>query len=189
MEARRFVLGSAILGLFWSGLFKGALTNSMNRCDYPPCSCDSHGRLTCDCKEEGEVCSYVDAKRLLLLLLSRERNVEIRWKRREEKINKGKGRAKFARPILESRFPKPFRKLHLPSRSAAKQPRRVAFNCRNSFVSFTSFLAPLLGRPVLLRISCFVPLFFPTNRREWSTDRSRAPLSRSCFLAPIFNQR
>ncbi|PBC30906.1 hypothetical protein APICC_07109 [Apis cerana cerana] len=54
MEARRFVLGSAILGLFWSGLFKGALTNSMNRCDYPPCSCDSHGRLTCDCKEEGE---------------------------------------------------------------------------------------------------------------------------------------
>lgn len=47
-------MGSAILGLFWSGLFKGALTNSMNRCDYPPCSCDSHGRLTCDCKEEGE---------------------------------------------------------------------------------------------------------------------------------------
>lgn len=62
MEARRFVLGSAILGLFWSGLFKGALTNSMNRCDYPPCSCDSHGRLTCDCKEEGEVCSYVAVK-------------------------------------------------------------------------------------------------------------------------------
>ncbi|XP_003690792.1 uncharacterized protein LOC100867713 [Apis florea] len=54
MEARRLVLGSAILGLFWSGLFKGALTNSTNRCDYPPCSCDSHGRLTCDCKEEGE---------------------------------------------------------------------------------------------------------------------------------------
>ncbi|KOC63391.1 hypothetical protein WH47_01880 [Habropoda laboriosa] len=56
MGAAKFVLGSAILGLFWSGLFKGALTNSMNRCNYPPCSCDHHGRLTCDCKEEGEVC-------------------------------------------------------------------------------------------------------------------------------------
>ncbi|XP_043586062.1 uncharacterized protein LOC122569296 [Bombus pyrosoma] len=54
MGATKFVLGSAILGLFWCGLFKGALTNSMNRCDYPPCFCDPHGRLTCDCKEEGE---------------------------------------------------------------------------------------------------------------------------------------
>ncbi|CAK9828986.1 hypothetical protein ANTRET_LOCUS6404 [Anthophora retusa] len=54
MGAAKFVLGSAILGLFWSGLFKGALTNSMNRCNYAPCSCDHHGRLTCDCKEEGE---------------------------------------------------------------------------------------------------------------------------------------
>jgi len=55
MGATKYVLGSAILGLFWSGLFKGALTNSTNRCDYPPCSCDLYGRLTCDCKEEGEV--------------------------------------------------------------------------------------------------------------------------------------
>ncbi|OAD52700.1 hypothetical protein WN48_00403, partial [Eufriesea mexicana] len=55
MGATKFVLGSAILGLFWSGLLKGVLTNSMNRCDYPPCFCDHHGRLTCECKEEGEV--------------------------------------------------------------------------------------------------------------------------------------
>ncbi|KAK1123900.1 hypothetical protein K0M31_006930 [Melipona bicolor] len=57
MGATRLLLGSVVLGLFSSGLlFKGALTDSMNRCDYPPCSCDPHGRLTCDCKEEGEVC-------------------------------------------------------------------------------------------------------------------------------------
>jgi len=55
MGATRYVLGSAILGLFWSSLFKGVLTNSTSRCDYPPCSCDHYGRLTCDCKEEGEV--------------------------------------------------------------------------------------------------------------------------------------
>lgn len=56
MGATRYVLGSAILGLFWSSLLKGVLTNvSTNRCDYPPCSCDHYGRLTCDCKEEGEV--------------------------------------------------------------------------------------------------------------------------------------
>ncbi|CAL7944058.1 unnamed protein product [Xylocopa violacea] len=54
MGAAKFVLGSAILGLFWSSLLKGALTNSTNRCDYPPCFCDHHSRLTCDCKEEGE---------------------------------------------------------------------------------------------------------------------------------------
>lgn len=55
MGATRYVLGSAILGLFWSSLLKGVLTNSTSRCDYPPCSCDHYGRLTCDCKEEGEV--------------------------------------------------------------------------------------------------------------------------------------
>lgn len=55
MGATKYVLGSAILGLFWSSLLKGALTNSTSRCDYPPCSCDHYGRLTCDCKEEGEV--------------------------------------------------------------------------------------------------------------------------------------
>ncbi|KAL0130971.1 hypothetical protein PUN28_002511 [Cardiocondyla obscurior] len=54
MGATRYVLGSAILGLFWSSLLKGVLTNSTSRCDYPPCSCDHYGRLTCDCKEEGE---------------------------------------------------------------------------------------------------------------------------------------
>ncbi|KAK2579866.1 hypothetical protein KPH14_007549 [Odynerus spinipes] len=55
MGAAKFVLGSAILGLFWSCcLLKGVLTNSTNRCDYSPCSCDHYGRLTCDCKEEGE---------------------------------------------------------------------------------------------------------------------------------------
>lgn len=55
MGAAKFVLGSAILGLFWSCcLLKGVLTNSTNRCDYLPCSCDHYGRLTCDCKEEGE---------------------------------------------------------------------------------------------------------------------------------------
>ncbi|XP_078044249.1 uncharacterized protein LOC144473835 [Augochlora pura] len=51
---REFVLGSVILGLFSSSLLKGVLTNSTNRCDYPPCNCDHHGRLTCDCKNEGE---------------------------------------------------------------------------------------------------------------------------------------
>lgn len=56
MGATRYVLGSAILGLFWSSLLKGVLTNSStSRCDYPPCSCDHYGRLTCDCKDEGEV--------------------------------------------------------------------------------------------------------------------------------------
>ncbi|XP_076171387.1 uncharacterized protein LOC143148687 [Ptiloglossa arizonensis] len=54
MGAAKFLLGSAILGLLWSSLLKGALTNSTNRCDYPPCFCDHHGRLTCDCKDEGE---------------------------------------------------------------------------------------------------------------------------------------
>ncbi|XP_076662966.1 uncharacterized protein LOC143366078 [Andrena cerasifolii] len=54
MGAAKFVLGSAILGLFWTGLLKGAQLNSTNRCDYPPCSCDHHSRLTCDCKNEGE---------------------------------------------------------------------------------------------------------------------------------------
>ncbi|XP_011639951.1 uncharacterized protein LOC105429005 [Pogonomyrmex barbatus] len=54
MGATKYVLGSAILGLFWSSLLKGVLTNSTSRCDYPPCSCDHYGRLTCDCKEEGE---------------------------------------------------------------------------------------------------------------------------------------
>ena len=54
MGAAKFVLGSAILGLFWTGLLKGAQLNSTNRCDYPPCSCDHHNRLTCDCKNEGE---------------------------------------------------------------------------------------------------------------------------------------
>ncbi|XP_011880986.1 PREDICTED: uncharacterized protein LOC105569264 [Vollenhovia emeryi] len=54
MRATRYVLGSAILGLFWSSLLKGVLTNSTSRCDYPPCSCDHYGRLSCDCKEEGE---------------------------------------------------------------------------------------------------------------------------------------
>ncbi|XP_070155760.1 uncharacterized protein [Polyergus mexicanus] len=54
MGATRYVLGSAILGLFWSSLLKGVLTNSTSRCDYPPCSCDHYGRLTCDCKEERE---------------------------------------------------------------------------------------------------------------------------------------
>lgn len=53
---RQFVLGSLILGLFSSSLLKGVLTNSTNRCDYPPCSCDHYGRLTCDCKNDGEVC-------------------------------------------------------------------------------------------------------------------------------------
>ncbi|XP_031840553.1 uncharacterized protein LOC116430478 [Nomia melanderi] len=51
---REFVLGSLILGLFSSSLLKGVLTNSTNRCDYPPCSCDHYGRLTCDCKNDGE---------------------------------------------------------------------------------------------------------------------------------------
>jgi len=55
MGVTRYVLSSAILGLFWTGLLKGVLTNSTSRCDYPPCSCDLYGRLTCDCKEEGEV--------------------------------------------------------------------------------------------------------------------------------------
>lgn len=55
MGATKYVLGSAILGLFWSSLLKGVLTNSTSRCDYPPCSCDHYGRLNCDCKEEGEV--------------------------------------------------------------------------------------------------------------------------------------
>lgn len=54
MGATRYVLGSAILGLFWSSLLKGVLTNSTSRCDYPPCSCDQYGRLNCDCKVEGE---------------------------------------------------------------------------------------------------------------------------------------
>ncbi|XP_014476558.1 PREDICTED: uncharacterized protein LOC106745459 [Dinoponera quadriceps] len=55
MGATKYVLGSAILGLFWSSLLKGVLTNSStSRCDYPPCSCDHYGRLTCDCKEDGE---------------------------------------------------------------------------------------------------------------------------------------
>ncbi|EZA47188.1 hypothetical protein X777_16450 [Ooceraea biroi] len=54
MGATRYVLSSVILGLFWSSLLKGVLTNSTSRCDYPPCSCDHYGRLTCDCKEEGE---------------------------------------------------------------------------------------------------------------------------------------
>ncbi|XP_029051962.1 uncharacterized protein LOC114880280 [Osmia bicornis bicornis] len=54
MGATKFLLGSAVLGLLWSCLFKGALTNSTSRCDYPPCYCDHHGRLTCDCKDEGE---------------------------------------------------------------------------------------------------------------------------------------
>ncbi|XP_032681450.1 uncharacterized protein LOC116848930 [Odontomachus brunneus] len=54
MGATKYVLGSAILGLFWSSLLKGVLTNSTSRCDYPPCSCDHYGRLNCDCKEEGE---------------------------------------------------------------------------------------------------------------------------------------
>ncbi|XP_015182013.1 PREDICTED: uncharacterized protein LOC107069312 [Polistes dominula] len=55
MGTAKFVLGSAILGLFWSCLLmKGVLTNSTNRCDYSPCSCDHYGRLTCDCKEDGE---------------------------------------------------------------------------------------------------------------------------------------
>ncbi|KAG7189525.1 hypothetical protein KM043_017216 [Ampulex compressa] len=54
MGAAKFVLGSAILGLFWSSLLKGVLTNSTSRCDYAPCSCDHYGRLTCDCKDEGE---------------------------------------------------------------------------------------------------------------------------------------
>ncbi|XP_076623339.1 uncharacterized protein LOC143342905 [Colletes latitarsis] len=54
MGAAKFLLGSAILGLLWSSLLKGALTNSTNRCDYPPCFCDHHGRLTCECKDEGE---------------------------------------------------------------------------------------------------------------------------------------
>lgn len=58
MRATKYVLSSAILGLFWSGLFKGVLTNSTSRCDYSPCSCDHYGRLTCDCKEEGEVGSF-----------------------------------------------------------------------------------------------------------------------------------
>ncbi|XP_053994738.1 uncharacterized protein LOC128885024 [Hylaeus volcanicus] len=54
MGAAKFLLGSAILGLLWSNLLNGALTNSTNRCDYPPCFCDHHGRLTCDCKDDGE---------------------------------------------------------------------------------------------------------------------------------------
>lgn len=54
MGAAKFVLGSVILGLFWSSLLKGVLTNSTSRCDYPPCSCDHYGRLTCSCKDEGE---------------------------------------------------------------------------------------------------------------------------------------
>lgn len=54
MGAAKYMLGSAILGLFWSSLLKGVLTNSTSRCDYSPCSCDHYGRLTCDCKEEGE---------------------------------------------------------------------------------------------------------------------------------------
>lgn len=60
MGATKFLLGSAVLGLLWSCLFKGALTNSTSRCDYPPCYCDHHGRLTCDCKDEGEVCSPIN---------------------------------------------------------------------------------------------------------------------------------
>jgi hypothetical protein len=67
MGVTRYVLSSAILGLFWTGLLKGVLTNSTSRCDYPPCSCDHYGRLTCDCKEEGEVglASRVSALRYL----------------------------------------------------------------------------------------------------------------------------
>ncbi|KAF7413896.1 hypothetical protein HZH68_002385 [Vespula germanica] len=66
MGAAKFVLGSAILGLFWSCLLmKGVLTNSTNRCDYSPCSCDHYGRLTCDCKEEGErkIAVFVEGSR------------------------------------------------------------------------------------------------------------------------------
>lgn len=54
MGAAKFVLGTAILGLFWSSFLEGVLTNSSSRCDYAPCSCDHYGRLTCDCKDEEE---------------------------------------------------------------------------------------------------------------------------------------
>lgn len=70
MGATKYVLSSAILGLFWSSLLKGVLTNSTSRCDYPPCSCDLYGRLTCDCKEEGEVGSINVAARKSSVLIA-----------------------------------------------------------------------------------------------------------------------
>ncbi|XP_012285926.1 uncharacterized protein LOC105702720 [Orussus abietinus] len=42
------------LGLLWAAALEGVLTNSLSRCDAPPCSCDDYGRLTCDCRDEGE---------------------------------------------------------------------------------------------------------------------------------------
>ncbi|XP_066580934.1 uncharacterized protein [Prorops nasuta] len=55
MGAAKFVIASVILGLFWSSFLDGVLSNSTNRCDYPPCSCDHYGRLTCECKDgDGE---------------------------------------------------------------------------------------------------------------------------------------
>ena len=72
MAATRLMLGSAILGLFWTStsLPRLALANNNNapasssvvdgangngRCNSPPCTCDQYGRLTCDCKDAGEV--------------------------------------------------------------------------------------------------------------------------------------
>ncbi|XP_051172004.1 uncharacterized protein LOC127288540 [Leptopilina boulardi] len=55
MGATGLVLGSAILGLFCTSFPKGAMTIPTNRCDAPPpCTCDDHGRVTCDCKDEGK---------------------------------------------------------------------------------------------------------------------------------------
>ncbi|XP_043286741.1 uncharacterized protein [Venturia canescens] len=53
--ARRLVLGSAILGLFWSGLPRYGVATAENgqsskACEPAPCTCDDYGRLTCDCK-------------------------------------------------------------------------------------------------------------------------------------------
>ncbi|XP_024947290.1 uncharacterized protein LOC107274257 [Cephus cinctus] len=54
MGATQVVLGSVILGLFWSSFVKGFLMGSTNRCDAPPCYCNHYGWLTCDCRNEGE---------------------------------------------------------------------------------------------------------------------------------------
>lgn len=55
MGATGLVLGSAILGLFCTSFPKSAMTIPTNRCDAPlPCTCDDHGRVTCDCKDEGK---------------------------------------------------------------------------------------------------------------------------------------
>lgn len=60
MGAVRLVLGGAILGLFWGGFQRTIATsdNVNGLCDSSPCVCDQHGRLTCDCNNENQVCNY-----------------------------------------------------------------------------------------------------------------------------------